>query len=269
MDIFRLPNELHEHILHHLPWHDHFLAASVCPLWATILQREPFRRKRHYDELRDAWYYNSYETVHPLVFNREAPKHVDDDGKEPNLSLHALLDRSALEVRVKRGRAPKVIMKIPNPGQSERRQRSRSGSSKSGDEHLPSIPPDFEGVEQEFEICKYNISQSPLLQSDTVIFDITKENDYLVFDDRFAPPPVTLGTYKNSRVHLRVPLEYPIRLGGEKPQSVMGLVNDITSYMNMCFEAKDNLDWIRATFIGFGKVHHTDELHFEFRYGSY
>ncbi|KAK6528572.1 hypothetical protein TWF281_009811 [Arthrobotrys megalospora] len=48
MAILTLPTEIQEHILDFLPWHDHYLAASVCPLWLSILRTERFRRRRYY-----------------------------------------------------------------------------------------------------------------------------------------------------------------------------------------------------------------------------
>ncbi|KAF3313500.1 hypothetical protein TWF173_006005 [Orbilia oligospora] len=48
LNILSLPTELQAHILSFLPWHDHFLASSVCPLWLSILRTENFRRQRHY-----------------------------------------------------------------------------------------------------------------------------------------------------------------------------------------------------------------------------
>ncbi|KAF3169590.1 hypothetical protein TWF106_002133 [Orbilia oligospora] len=48
LNILSLPTEVQAHILSFLPWHDHFLASSVCPLWLSILRTESFRRQRHH-----------------------------------------------------------------------------------------------------------------------------------------------------------------------------------------------------------------------------
>ncbi|KAF3920106.1 hypothetical protein AA313_de0201470 [Arthrobotrys entomopaga] len=257
MNILHLPTELQEQILHYLPWHDHFLAASVCPLWQSLLERDSFRRKRHYDDLRDSWCHESFASTHGFVFNRQFPHRPDlsaEYGHTLTPCLHALLDRSALQLKLSRkaDKPPKITMEIPKPDQFDETDRQNP-----------------KNLERDLEFTKYNISNSPLLHSDTVVFKMGQHVDYPVFDDRFAPPPVTLGSYKNSRVVMRVPLEYPIRLGGEKPQSFMGLLEDIMGYMRLCFEAKGNLEWVRATFIGLGRVHHTDEVEFEFNYGEY
>ncbi|KAK6352484.1 hypothetical protein TWF730_009309 [Orbilia blumenaviensis] len=289
--ITALPTELHEQILHHLPWHDHFLAASVLPLWSSLLQTTPFRQKRHYDDLRNFWHFTPSSCISNLIFNRITPKRRDVKDVVSKLHLHALLDRCAMEVCLERGGKVKVVMNIPKPeqvyphnvtvsqkkggggvGGVEQRVIVLGGGGEVEVEEVEekgSIHSDFSSSDDhELLVTSYNITSSPLLLSDTVVYAIGPYKDYPIFDDRFARPPHSSEVYSNTTVHFRVPLEYPELLGNEKPQSLMGMVEDIVSYMNVCFEADRHAEWMRATFIGFGRIHHTDEVHFEIRYGA-
>ncbi|KAK6498781.1 hypothetical protein TWF481_011354 [Arthrobotrys musiformis] len=275
-----LPTELHEQILHHLPWHDHFLAASVLPLWSSLLQTTPFRQKRHYDDLRNVWHFTPTAFVTDLIFNRPCPTHrYNDKDKDlvSKLHLHALLDRRALEIVMERGGEARVVMNIPRPGQEIqppdpnppslqiRAGEEGKNGEKVGDGNVNSLP---SSIDENESVTSYNITSSPLLLSDTVVYSIGPGKDYPVFDDRFAPQPHNSEIYENMTVHFPVPLDYPELLGNEKPQSLMGMVEDVVSYMNGCFETERNAEWMRAVFQGYGGVHHTDEVHFEIRYGK-
>ncbi|KAK6523755.1 hypothetical protein TWF281_001727 [Arthrobotrys megalospora] len=266
-----LPTELHEQILHYLPWHDHFLAASALPLWSSLLQTTPFRQKRHYDDLRNFWHFTPSSCISNLIFNRNCPKRRDLKDVVSKLHLHALLDRCALEISMDRNGQPQMVMNIPKgeqPWPEDHLQSSKDVKEEGGKGKTGSIHSDFSSAEDhELSVTSYDITSSPLLLSDTVVYAIGPYNDYPIFDD-LSPPPRSSDIYKNTTVHFRVPLDYPLLLGNEKPQSLMGMVEDIVSYMNICFEVERNAEWMRATFIGYGKVYHTDEVHFEIRYGA-
>ncbi|KAK6339313.1 hypothetical protein TWF718_008734 [Orbilia javanica] len=271
-----LPTELHEQILHHLPWHDHFLAASVLPIWSSLLRTTPFRQKRHYDDLRNLWHFTPSDCLSNLIFNRTAPKRRDLKDLASKLHLHALLDRGALEISMERNCAPKVVMNIPNveqiwpdnpPPQKNGREWKKEEGVSSG-EDTSSLHSNFSSSDgHELSVTSYNITSSPLLLSDTVVYTIGPHKDYPVFDDNFAPRPHNSEIFENTTVRFLVPLDYPLLLGNEKPQSLMGMVEDIVSYMNVCFEAEKHAEWMRAVFSGFGEDHHTDEVYFEIRYG--
>ncbi|KAF3307721.1 hypothetical protein TWF173_002408 [Orbilia oligospora] len=273
--IAALPTELHEQILHHIPWHDHFLAASVLPVWASLLQTTPFRQKRHYDDLRNLWHFTPSSCVSGFIFNQTAPKRRGLKDVASKLHLHALLDRGALEVSMERNGMPKIVMNIPKPEQtwSDQLPQKKNGEGNKEDsrpgEDSNSLHSDFSSSDDpELSVTSYNITSSPLLLSDTVVYTIGPNKDYPVFDDRFAPQPHSSEIYGNTIVLFEVPLDYPSLLGNEKPQSLMGIIEDIVIYMNGCFETERNAEWMRAVFAGFGKTHHTDEVHFEIRYGK-
>lgn len=178
---------------------------------------------------------------------------------------------------MERNGPPKIVMNIPKPEQiwpddptpGEEGGEGKEGEAATAGEDTSSLRSDFSSShDRDLSVTSYNITSSPLLLSDTVVYTIGPDKDYPVFDDRFAPQPHSSEIYENTTVRFPVPLDYPLLLGNEKPQSLMGMVEDVVSYMNGCFETEGNAEWMRAVFVGFGEVHHTDEVHFEIRYGK-
>ncbi|KAK6528573.1 hypothetical protein TWF281_009812 [Arthrobotrys megalospora] len=82
MGILSLPVELQQQILHNLAWHEHFLVATVCPLWASILQTTPFRQERYF-ERSNFWAIGSTEfdsVLHGLLATDVLALEVHRDG---------------------------------------------------------------------------------------------------------------------------------------------------------------------------------------------
>ncbi|KAK6504572.1 hypothetical protein TWF481_006511 [Arthrobotrys musiformis] len=98
MMILDLPTELQEHILSFLPWRDHFPAASVCPLWLSILRTERFRRCRHHGT-------TTSDSSSPQAF-------PGDSGPEPSLSSHHLLDLGTLRLQFQRAEGVQPEMSV-------------------------------------------------------------------------------------------------------------------------------------------------------------
>ncbi|KAF3932975.1 hypothetical protein ABW20_dc0103480 [Dactylellina cionopaga] len=251
MSISSLPTEIHEQILHHLPWHDHFLAAEVCPLWLSILRTKPFRRKRHFEGPRPWTCETPYDEVRSLIFHRQTPKSLGPNPQEP--CLHGLLGKRTLEVSMKRGEDSRIVMAIPELNGPAVETKFRKG-------------PQFTALSDK-GLTKYDITRCPLLRSDTVAFEMTEDTEYPVFDDNRVHVPTRLNGYRYRVVAYEIPLKYPKRLGGEKPQSVIGMVHDVTDYINSCFDSVNNIESVRAIFMGLDTNWFTDEVRFEYKYG--
>ncbi|RVD82132.1 uncharacterized protein DFL_006566 [Arthrobotrys flagrans] len=107
--ILTLPIELQSHILTFLPWHDHFLASSVHPLWLSILRTESFRRRRHYGRSPPDTFtstaYRARDALNPgMTYHGDVPRRcIDDDRGERELNSHGLVELGVFRLGFERG----------------------------------------------------------------------------------------------------------------------------------------------------------------------
>ncbi|KAK6532698.1 hypothetical protein TWF281_006876 [Arthrobotrys megalospora] len=174
MHILALPVEIQTQILGELPWHDHFLVAEVCPLWASILQHHGLRRRRHYDHPAPAdW--DIMEHQYP-VFDASTPRVTQANVYTPmnGPNTHVLLEQAMLMFEVQADGRTVVFMRLP--------RHLVSGSLSEREVLRPADTGNAESVEySEFwqglcpdstETAVIDIGDSPLLSSDKLIFSI-------------------------------------------------------------------------------------------------
>ncbi|KAK6343099.1 hypothetical protein TWF718_008472 [Orbilia javanica] len=173
MHILNLPIEIQSHILGFLPWHDHFLVSTVCTLWKSILQRHGLRTKRHYDHPVPA----SWDAVeHPYpVFNSPTPR-VSADLYTPMdaPNTHVLLERGMLMFEICEDGRTTVLMKLPRDvlisgtalADTYEVLRADSGTPETTQysEFWEAMTPPDSGL--------LDITTSPLLESDTLVFSL-------------------------------------------------------------------------------------------------
>ncbi|KAK6334533.1 hypothetical protein TWF730_003747 [Orbilia blumenaviensis] len=82
--LLELPIELHAEILQYLDWSEHFATAAACPIWASVLQTDTFRRKRY---CVDFWKDSKGGDVNATV----------RDNFTPNVFAHSLVQRERSE----------------------------------------------------------------------------------------------------------------------------------------------------------------------------
>ncbi|KAK6505799.1 hypothetical protein TWF481_007690 [Arthrobotrys musiformis] len=177
MNILSLPVELQSEILSHLPWHDHFLASTVCTLWNSILQRHSFRTKRHYDHTVPAeWPIADHP--HP-VYDAPTPRVLSNlytPTDAPN--THVLLEMGVLMFEITASGETTIFMKIP------REHIPAGGSLATNHEVTRTDQGDVESAQYAElwgalvpeENAVIDIGSSPLLSSDKLVFSI-RESD--------------------------------------------------------------------------------------------
>ncbi|EPS38424.1 hypothetical protein H072_7836 [Dactylellina haptotyla CBS 200.50] len=164
MNILTLPTELQEEILRYLTWDQHFIAALVSPVWASLLTRDVFRRKRYvYDKI------DPMPPIRGRVRNWGLRRYLPNDPGPPwqsnsraggYLSLHGLLWTESLVVSLVKqrdGRVKRRLYLAVDPGAYQRRPVDLSVLKHAHDGRW--------GVRSYFEI-----TDSPLLETDTIYF---------------------------------------------------------------------------------------------------
>ncbi|TGJ67178.1 hypothetical protein EYR41_008751 [Orbilia oligospora] len=92
MKILSFPTEILIQIIEHVNWTDHFTLSTVSPVFTSVLQHAPFRRKRYCEEI---WDDDEKTDVLDTSFRRFDPDEVrywpDGPGWRSELGLHGLL----------------------------------------------------------------------------------------------------------------------------------------------------------------------------------
>ncbi|KAF3187644.1 hypothetical protein TWF788_001865 [Orbilia oligospora] len=104
MKILSLPTEILIQIIEHLNWTDHFTLSTVSPVFTSVLQHAPFRRKRYCEEI---WDDDQKIDVLDTSFRRFDPDEVrywpDGPGWRSELGLHGLLTAGRFLLKLERG----------------------------------------------------------------------------------------------------------------------------------------------------------------------
>ncbi|KAK6501002.1 hypothetical protein TWF506_003758 [Arthrobotrys conoides] len=159
-NIFSLPNELQAQILSLLPWHDHFPASQVCPLWLSILRTEHFRRQRHYGNTppdpTTGGFYVQYYIHEGFTYHGTAPRRrLDDDRSEEKLESHGLNEAGLLRIIIQRGRGG-----------------GDGGRATTKFEVLMPVVERIAGHTYKYDCKIYDIAKSGLLETDVMFFGL-------------------------------------------------------------------------------------------------
>ncbi|KAF3250807.1 hypothetical protein TWF217_008424 [Orbilia oligospora] len=104
MKILSLPTEILIQIIEHVNWTDHFTLSTVSPVFTSVLQHAPFRRKRYCEEI---WDDDEKTDVLDTSFRRFDPDEVrywpDGPGWRSELGLHGLLTAGRFLLKLERG----------------------------------------------------------------------------------------------------------------------------------------------------------------------
>ncbi|KAK6345726.1 hypothetical protein TWF718_007634 [Orbilia javanica] len=146
-NILSLPVELQSHILNFLPWHDHFLASSVCPLWLSILRTEHFRRCRYYGKSPVMIHRARYALNPNMTYHGDVPRRCMDDDRdgERKLYSHGLIELGVLRLIFQR-------------------------AGKELDEVQMVVVNTIDEPSQKYDTQVFDIGRSGLLQTDFVFF---------------------------------------------------------------------------------------------------
>ncbi|KAK6532697.1 hypothetical protein TWF281_006875 [Arthrobotrys megalospora] len=109
MNILSLPLEIQTDILEKLPWHDHFAAAAVCTLWASVLQTRTFHRRRYYHKFPENW----YTARRYPVFDTKTARAPQDEDEKTDFSLHVLLRPGLIVVEIRPSGKTTLFMMVP------------------------------------------------------------------------------------------------------------------------------------------------------------
>ncbi|KAK6532693.1 hypothetical protein TWF281_006871 [Arthrobotrys megalospora] len=200
--ILSLPMEIHEEILGHLLWYDHFAVSMVCPEWATILQLPKFREKRYCIE---TWTETKspdlddidLEDFEDLAENMAMPDNMDfhryhpDDTSAKDLDLgpgglgmHGLLGTGTMILSVRETGEARVYLAV-------RQMKDTWKGKDRGDYAGPMMRPyeemlpfdvgvrrcRWKNYKHKVEISFHEITGSPLLATDSQFYFGTETNE--------------------------------------------------------------------------------------------
>ncbi|KAK6519185.1 hypothetical protein TWF281_003874 [Arthrobotrys megalospora] len=180
--LFSFPTELHIQILQYLHWSEHF-AAAACPVWASVLQDDVFRRQRY---VGDFWVEKrpftntlsgpqSDRSAAPLSYPRTSREHAEvEDGRKllsqlgwhRGVGLHKLLGSRTAVLAVKRSGGARLFI--------SRVARAVGVEEDAGDgSNFGRLKFAFEQLQGKFP-C-YDATDSPLLAEDPQFFPDDEE----------------------------------------------------------------------------------------------